>query len=208
MPSSARDSRGALERHIEGSETDEFAIREFVPLQNGNIGGPVLPRRRYNPLLPRQDSKVSEFSSELGSKPGPASIEAQFAGTGILSRPPARGRTVLASQAAPVFLQAPGEDPVAGLHQIVGLLDAPAHEHSEIAVLTPPGPCCFGRHVTHAEHVNRDFRSVLAGKLPLERREEFPAIPVTPFFCLADVPIGHSEAFRRSCERRFHAAGN
>ena len=135
------------------------------------------------------------------------SIEVQFAETGPSSRPPARGRTVFGRQ-APVFSAAPGEDSEAAFHQILGLLDAPAHEHSEIAIRIPLGPCIRGIHIPYAEHVNRDVRRVLAGELPLERGQEFPAVFVPPVFCLAGAPIGHSEAVRRSCDRKFHDAGN
>ena len=72
----------------------------------------------------------------------------------------------------------------------------------------PPGPCILGLHISHAEHVNRDIRRILAGEIPLERRQEFPAVLVPPVFCLAGAPIGHSKAVRRSCDRKFHAAGN
>ena len=135
------------------------------------------------------------------------STEAQFVETEPSSRPPASGRTVFGNPAAPVFLPSPGEDSEAAFHQILGLLDAPAHEHSEVAIRIPPGPCILGIHIPYAEHVNRDVRRILADELPLERGQEFPAVLVPPFFCLAGAPIGHREAVRRSCDRKFHDAG-
>lgn len=49
---------------------DEFAIGEFVRLQNGNTGKRTLPRRSCNPLPPRQDSNVPDNSAEFGPEPG------------------------------------------------------------------------------------------------------------------------------------------
>ena len=70
---SARDRRGALERHLEGPGMDEFAVGEFVHLQTGNIGRHKLPRMSHDPYprdgSPRASGLVSARMSEA-AKPG------------------------------------------------------------------------------------------------------------------------------------------
>ena len=74
VPSSARDSRGALERHLEGPGMDEFAVGEFVHLQNGNIGRHNLPRMSHDPYpqdgSPRASGSVRRRRLSDSAKPG------------------------------------------------------------------------------------------------------------------------------------------
>ena len=63
---------------------DEFAVGEFVHLQNENIGERMLPRRSYNPLFSRKGFNMPENTLELGPKLGTRRNRGPIPGNGTL----------------------------------------------------------------------------------------------------------------------------